>query len=72
MATETELTTQRTKIITALNDAKDNPKPTYKVGSRTFDWNGYYDHLLKELAHVDQQLASLPAVEETIYDDPTI
>jgi len=43
---------------------------TYKVGERTVAHTEYLAELRKQLEVVDKQLGSLPAWEETRYNDP--
>lgn len=70
MATEAELLTEKANIETELAKLTSNPKPTYKLGDMTFQWNEYYDRLMKRLDQVNQELSSLPSAEVTLYDDP--
>ena len=45
---------------------------SYRVGDRTYDREGYLRWLLDARKTYQQQLESLPAWEETVYDDPDV
>jgi hypothetical protein len=49
-----------------------NAGVSYRVGDRTYDREGYLRWLLDARQTYQQQLASLPAWEETVYDDPDL
>ncbi len=70
MASEAELLTEKANLETELAKLTSNPKPTYRLGDLTMDWNAYYDRLMKRLQQVKEELSSLPAEEITLYDDP--
>ena len=70
MATEAELLQEKANIETILASMTTSPKPSYRIGDRSFDWNEYYRVLMKRLEQLDEQLASLPVTVETIYRDP--
>lgn len=48
MATKAEIEALIVKIDAKIEDAIDNPKPSYTIGDVKFDWKGYYDWLLKQ------------------------
>lgn len=70
MATEAELLTEKANIETVLADMTSSPKPSYRIGDRSFDWNEYYAVLMRRLDQVKEDLGCLPVTEETIYRDP--
>jgi hypothetical protein len=58
-------------IYNILNTDK-NAGVTYRVGDRILDRNGYLNWLLEARKTYARQLASLPAWETTVYDDPDL
>jgi len=70
--TTEEIETLRDNTVAALNTAVTNPKPTYKVGGRSFNWNGWLEHLRNLLKDLNEMLSNLPCEEHTIYEDPTL
>lgn len=70
MATEAELLAEKTSIETVLAGMTSSPKPSYRIGDRSFDWNEYYKVLMQRIAQLNEELGCLPVTEETIYRDP--
>jgi hypothetical protein len=70
MATEEELLAEKANIETVLASMTTSPKPSYRIGDRSFEWNEYYKVLMRRLEQVTEQLGSLPVTVETIYRDP--
>ncbi len=58
-------------IYNLLNTDK-NAGVSYRVGDRTIDRDGYLLWLLDARKTYERQLASLPAWEPTVYDDPDL
>ena len=67
--TEAQINTAITNIYTQLQAMITTPKPSYKVGDISYDWNKYQEMLLKQLEYYDKLLNSLSAEEETLYVD---
>ncbi len=73
MAVTTQtLETLQEDILAAISNAIADPKPTYRVGERHFDWNNWLEYHRKLLKDVNEMLSNRPCEEETIYDDPTL
>lgn len=71
MAYADDLIALRDKIVARMSDALgDSPLPSYEIDGRRFDWNGYMYRLRQMLTQVNEELANVPAEEETIYLDP--
>ncbi|MDP2993592.1 MAG: hypothetical protein Q8N46_00555 [Anaerolineales bacterium] len=70
MATEATLLAEKTNIEAALAGMTSSPKPSYRIGDRSFDWNEYYKVLMQRLEQLKEELSCLPVTEETIYRDP--
>jgi hypothetical protein len=71
MAYADDLIALRDRIVARMYDALgESPLPSYEIDGRRFDWNGYMYRLRQMLAQVNEEIASVPAEEETIYLDP--
>lgn len=68
-----QLETLRETIITRINEAISSPKPSYKIGDREFDWNGYLKQLWTMVKEIDEKLATGDPYEyHTVVLDPSL
>jgi len=70
MAYEDELLVIRGQVLDRLTDLTANPKPTYTIDGRTFQWTEYQTMLFSQLRETNAALGGVPGVEVTEYDDP--
>lgn len=51
--------TARANYAAQLAEISANPRPSYSVGGRSFDWVGYQRFLLEMIAKMDEHIALL-------------
>lgn len=71
MATEAELLAKLAKIDAELDD-HDDPRISYKAGSRSVEHNERRRLLLMEREQVLKELNDLPSQAVSVYDDPNL
>jgi hypothetical protein len=59
-------------VYNLLNSDQPDAAVDYRIGDRRVDRAGYLHWLLETRRHYERQLASLPAWETTVYDDPSV
>lgn len=64
MPTVTErLETIRDNLLTAIEDATANPKPSYSNGPRSVSWTEYMDGLQRQLESIEARLSRSEPIE---------
>jgi hypothetical protein len=66
--TEAQIQVEIAQIDATLSSMSSDPKPSYRIGDRSFDWNAYYNVLMQRREQLAKELSHLPAVEITEYD----
>lgn len=70
--TKTEIETIIAAIDVAVTSAITNPKPSYKIGDVSFDWNGYVREMARlRKMYVERLNEVQPPIEEETLPDLT-
>lgn len=69
MATNQEILDElKTQYLAAI----ESPKPSYKIGEHSVDWNGYVKMLSEQIKNFEELVNSEPCEEVTYMTDETL